>query len=88
MKIDKIYNEDCLLTMRRMGGGTVDIILTSPPYNTERTSGNSEEARDRHYTRYDIYDAQMSKEEYVDWTIELFNSFDKILSSTYKFLLA
>lgn len=33
MEKNKIYNEDCLLTMRRMEDNSVDLIVTSPPYN-------------------------------------------------------
>ena len=30
---DTIYNEDCLDTMRRMKDQSVDLVVTSPPYN-------------------------------------------------------
>src|ERR1700733_51249 len=32
MEVNKIYNEDCLLTMGRMPSMFVDLIITSPPY--------------------------------------------------------
>jgi DNA modification methylase len=32
MELNKIYNEDCLETMRRMPGESVDMILSDPPY--------------------------------------------------------
>ena len=31
MEINKIYNEDCLLTMKRLDG-KVNAVITSPPY--------------------------------------------------------
>ena len=34
MEINKIYNEDCFETMKRMKNDFVDITITSPPYNT------------------------------------------------------
>lgn len=34
--IDRIYNEDCLETMRRMPDGFVDLTVTSPPYDNLR----------------------------------------------------
>ena len=37
IEIDKIYNEDCLLTMQRMPDGMVDLVVTSPPYDNLRT---------------------------------------------------
>jgi site-specific DNA-methyltransferase (adenine-specific) len=30
----ELFNEDCMLTMKRIASGTVDLILTDPPYNT------------------------------------------------------
>ena len=37
MKINKIYNENCLDTMSRMPDGFVDLTVTSPPYDWLRT---------------------------------------------------
>ena len=37
IEIDRIYNEDCLETMRRMPDGFVDLTVTSPPYDNLRT---------------------------------------------------
>lgn len=33
MELNKIYNEDCLETMKRMPDNFVDCVITSPPYN-------------------------------------------------------
>lgn len=35
--LNKIYNEDCLSTMSRMTDETIDMVLTSPPYDDLRT---------------------------------------------------
>ena len=32
MEMNKIYNEDCLETMKRMDDKSIDLILTDPPY--------------------------------------------------------
>ena len=32
MELNKIYNEDCLVGMKRISGGSVDLIVTDPPY--------------------------------------------------------
>ena len=32
MELNKIYNEDCLEGMKRISGGSVDLIVTDPPY--------------------------------------------------------
>ena len=77
----KIYNEDCLQTMERIykAGGKVDVILTSPPYNTGRNSGNIERGRDNYERRYDIYLEERNQDEYTEWTIDIFNHYDSIL---------
>lgn len=36
MEINRIYNEDCLVTMARMPDAFVDMTLTSPPYDNLR----------------------------------------------------
>ena len=33
MEINKIYNEDCLTTLKKMKDDSVDLVITSPPYN-------------------------------------------------------
>lgn len=36
IELNKIYNENCLLTMQRMSDGFVDLTVTSPPYDNLR----------------------------------------------------
>lgn len=49
MDINKIYNEDCLVTMNNIIESQevqpVNIILTSPPYNTARHSNSNKDKR-------------------------------------------
>lgn len=33
IELNKIYNEDCLTTLSRMKNNSVDVVITSPPYN-------------------------------------------------------
>ena len=37
---NKIYNEDCIITMQNMASNNIkcNMILTSPPYNTGRST--------------------------------------------------
>jgi DNA modification methylase len=77
MEINKIYNEDCLLTMDKIEKNSIDAILTSPPYNTSRkgSSLNSASAN----IRYDEFDDCKTDEDYINWTINIFKGYDKIL---------
>lgn len=71
-----IYNEDCLETMKHID--RVNVILTSPPYNTGKNS-NSKNARNNHDARYDIHIDNKTQQEYCDWCVKVFTSFDNIL---------
>lgn len=78
--MNKIWNEDCLETMvSHLVDRSIDIVLTSPPYNTGRDL-KSQRARDNHEGRYDEYSESKSNEEYDNFTVNLFNGFDKVLS--------
>lgn len=72
-----IRNEDCFVTMANMGE-RVDLILTSPPYNTGRPS-NSERSRNNREGRYDIHIDNMTQDDYCKWCVDVFNAYDKIL---------
>lgn len=81
--INHIFCEDCFITMNNMikDKFKVDCILTSPPYNTVRKGSvyNSQKARDEGYGRYDVHMEDKTDEEYIEWTLKLFDYFDKIL---------
>lgn len=83
MELNKIYNEDCFITMKKMEKENykVDNILTSPFYNTCRSSKyhTSLKSRNNHEGRYDIHLDNMSDQQYIDFTIELFDNYDEIL---------
>lgn len=72
-----MFNAECI---EWMSGKTdiVDIILTSPPYNTART-GTNKRSFDNYENRYDIFLDDKTDDEYIAWTIELFTSYDVIL---------
>lgn len=81
-----IYNEDCKITMARMEPKSVDVILTSPFYNTNKKAGSKSTLEntttkngDYPWTRYDCHIDNMTNEEYDDYTVDLFLLFDKIL---------
>ena len=81
-----IYNENCFDTMNRLTPNTIDLVLTSPPYNTNRRAGlnrNLLNDKSKGYTelRYDSAVDTLTDEEYCDFTKNLFISFDKILKS-------
>lgn len=77
MNKNVFLNEDCLVSMSNMGDKTIDVILTSPPYNmTKRKGGYADKQK-----RYDTYNDWKNEDEYIEWTLNIFNSFDKVLKS-------
>ena len=80
MEINKIYNEDCFMTMERMVQDKVFInaVLTSPPYNTGRLT-QTQRSIDNHENRYDIHLDNKSEQEYLNWSVNLFNAYERIL---------
>lgn len=84
MELNKIYTEDCFITMKRMikDNVKVDNIITSPFYNTGRGSKRhkTQKSRDTYEGRYDIHLDNMSDDEYINFTLKLFNEFDNILN--------
>lgn len=53
IEINKIYNEDCIETMRRMDNNFIDLVITSPPYNCD--------------IGYDIYNDNKEWNDYLLW---------------------
>jgi DNA modification methylase len=74
--MNQIFNEDCLQTMERPElKGMVDVVITSPPYNTSRPTTTN----DKYSSRYDVFFDKKTDREYIDWTLDIFNGYDKIL---------
>lgn len=70
--------------MESMAEKSIDIILSSPPYNTNKKSGaNTTTLNSVHsgysHVRYDVLIDNLTNDEYSQKTISWFNSFDRIL---------
>lgn len=69
--IDYIECGDCLQLMNDLPNECIDVVLTSPPYNIIRPNLN-----DR---GYDLYKDTKTVDEYITFTLNVFNQFDRIL---------
>lgn len=47
----KIKNEDCFDTMKNMNNSSIDLILTSPPYNMTSRRGGTQTEEDMIFIR-------------------------------------
>ena len=72
METNKIYCEKNIDTMNKIDKGSIDLIVTSPPYNIIRPN-----SIDR---GYDLYQDGISNDEYIDWTLDVFKGFNKVLN--------
>ena len=51
LELNRLYNMDCMEGMKQLDNGSVDLIITSPPYNLGKThhTGNK---RFKSYSQY------------------------------------
>jgi len=61
MKVNKIYNENCLDTMSRMQDDYTDFVITSPPYNT----GGQNARTGKNRKIYTDYKDNLSDKDYL-----------------------
>ena len=73
-----LYNGDCISFLNGYQSNDISCILTSPPYNTGRPN-TSQRALKHHQGRYDVYLDTKTQNEYIQWTVQLFKLFDKVL---------
>ena len=74
IETNKIYNEDCLQTIRHMEDESVDLIITSPPYNL----GNDHHTGSK---RHNPYNDDMSETEYQAWQTKVMCQIYRILKN-------
>jgi DNA modification methylase len=71
MEINKIYNEDNLVTMAKMPNDFVDLIITSPPYEDVSGAGYGAKSKDVLFLKF-----------YSDYLAKLFDEYHRILKPT------
>jgi len=68
MEFNRIYNENCLDTLKRMENDSVDLVITSPPYNMNLRIRNgkycSRQIVKELSTKYDGFDDNLPINEY------------------------
>ena len=73
----KLLNGDCLELMKGMPDESVDLIITSPPYNL----GNTHHTGGKRFKPYGKYNDDMKELDYQDWQIEVLNECFRVLKS-------
>lgn len=73
MEINRIYNEDCLETMARIPDNSIDLVVTSPPYNKGfYANKNAKQSKvwntlNGRKIAYDSFSDDMFPEDYEEW---------------------
>lgn len=65
IELNKIYNEDCIVTMQKMQDKSIDYIITSPPYNFGKDAIHGVDAK------YTDYKDDLTQEQYYEWQKKL-----------------
>ena len=72
MKLNHIYQGDCLEVLSTLPDESVDLVITSPPYNL----GNDHHTGSK---RHRAYDDDMGEKEYQSWQVEVLNALYRVL---------
>jgi DNA modification methylase len=70
VELNHIYNEDCLETMSRMENGSIDCVITSPPYWGLRDYGHDGQIG-----------LEKTPEEYVNKLTQIFREVRRVLKT-------
>lgn len=71
MKLNYIYNGDCLEVLKRFPDGSIDMVITSPPYFNLRDYGTTGQIGNEN-----------SVNEYIEKLISVFNEVHRVLKDT------
>jgi len=78
---NKIVQGDCLEVMRQLPDNSIDLIITSPPYNLKNSTGNGmKDGRGGKWKNaelvngYSHHNDCMPHKEYVQWQLSIYRS--------------
>lgn len=64
IELNKVYNEDCLLTLSRIPNDFLDLVVTSPPYDDLRTYNNFVSGKKTDFNGFSFDFESIAKELY------------------------
>ena len=81
--IDTIIHGDVLDVMKKMKSASIDLIITSPPYNiSSYLKTHSNHWGDKMKDGYDLHGDDMPKDEYVTWQRKIITECLRVLKDT------
>jgi len=66
LKLNRIYNVDCIDGIQMLDDNSIDAVITSPPYNVDL--GNNKYNKNS----YSLYNDNKEHSEYIDWLKQIF----------------
>ncbi len=76
--LNKIINADCMEVLKKLPDNSIDVVVTSPPYNLKNSTGNGmKDGRGGKWANaalidgYENYDDCMPNDEYARWQHEV-----------------
>jgi len=84
--LNKIINADCMDVLKKLPDSSIDVVVTSPPYNLKNSTGNGmKDGRGGKWANaalidgYENYDDCMPAEEYAKWQHEVLMELVRII---------
>jgi len=74
----ELYNENCFKTLSLLDENSIDLVITSPPYNTSKKRGTWSKEQKTHYDLKCV--DSMGDEDYIDFSTKLFEEIDSALT--------
>ena len=71
----QLYNDDCMNILPTLKDESVDLIITSPPYNM----GHRDNDHDEIVVTYNSHEDNLNQEEYEDWQVNVLNECYRVL---------
>ena len=86
MELNKIHNEDCIETMRQMDDESIDLVVTSPPYNLSNYKiPTLHGAKRNNFIKigngYDIYKDDLIQRDYNEWQKKILSELLRVLKN-------
>lgn len=81
--MEKLILGDCLKAMSEIESDSIDLIVTSPPYNKKGLAGGKVNPGNQIWKKFNIdystYDDNLSEEEYSEWMVSILDEMMRII---------
>jgi modification methylase len=77
-----IYNGDCLEELKKIDSNTIDLVVTSPPYNKNYWTRNKEQGSFKRVIKYDSITDSLDPKEYIQQQTEVLNELVRVIKPT------